>query len=161
MTDRELNIALRETARAKGLCDEWYSEWKDEDSIDMCLERYVKGFDFVSKNDWPSPAFFEEHLRKSDLHRHHIYVNESVDLKAVSGYYIFLGRCRGVLSIDGPLAVTVYLRHDSKISIVAHDGARVFVGHYDDSQTYCKSDSYSKIMKYDHQSFIHHERREK
>ena len=64
MTDRDLNIALREMARKAGLCDKWYEEWKDDDTIDKCLERYVKGYDFAVKNDYPPLDFIRENFRK-------------------------------------------------------------------------------------------------
>ena len=41
MTDKELNITLREMARMQGLCDQWFSEWGDDDTLDDCLERYI------------------------------------------------------------------------------------------------------------------------
>ena len=62
MTDKELNITLREMARMQGLCDQWFSEWGDDDTLDDCLERYIRGFDFVQERDWPSLEFIRKHF---------------------------------------------------------------------------------------------------
>lgn len=146
MTDRELNIALREMAREKGLCDEWYGEWKDTDTVDMCLDRFVRGFDFVQSNDYPPLGFIRENFRKDDLHRHHIYLDEEVDIEAPeSGYYIFLGSCTGRLIVKGFLAVTVYLRHNSDILVSSEDGARVFVTAYDYSTAICQDKDFGTL----------------
>ena len=50
MTDKELNIRLREMARKSGLCDKWYEEWKDDDSIDVCQFASVLFNDFDAEN---------------------------------------------------------------------------------------------------------------
>lgn len=150
MTDRELNIALREMAWASGLCDEWYGEWSDDDSIDLCLERYIRGFDFAVEKDYPPLDFIRRNFSIEDLHRHNIYLDEEVDIEADrSGYYVFLGNCRGRLTVDGFVAVTVYVRHTSDVSVESFNGSKVFVSYYDKSEGSCKHDGWSKCKRYD------------
>lgn len=152
MTDKELNIALREMARNAGLCDEWFGNWKDEDSIDMCLDRFIRGFDFVVKNDYPNLEFIRKNFNTNDLHRHNIYLDEGVIIDdAQNGYYVFLGDCKATLVADGFKAVTVYCRHDSEVNVRAMGGARVFVTYYDQSSGVCKSDEWSNVRRYDRQ----------
>lgn len=152
MTDKELNIALREMARNAGLCDEWFGNWKDEDSIDMCLDRFIRGFDFVVKNDYPNLEFIRKNFNTNDLHRHNIYLDEGVIIDdAQNGYYVFLGDCKAMLVADGFKAVTVYCRHDSEVNVRAMGGARVFVTYYDQSSGVCKSDEWSNVRRYDRQ----------
>ncbi len=149
MTDRELNIVLREMARTEGLCKERYSRWPDDGTIDECLDRYVRGFDFACRHDYPPLAFIRKHFRIDDLHRHHIYIDEPIDMEASeNGFYIFLGSCRGRLAVADLKAVTVYVRHDCIIDVSAADGAKVFVSYYDRSSGDCASDGYSVIRKY-------------
>ena len=152
MTDKELNIALREMARNAGLCDEWFGNWKDEDTIDMCLDRFIRGFDFVVKNDYPNLEFIRKNFNVNDLHRHNIYLDEGVIIDdAQNGYYVFLGDCKATLVADGFKAVTVYCRHDSEVNVRAMGGARVFVTYYDQSSGVCKSDEWSHVRRYDRQ----------
>lgn len=149
MTERELNIALREMARSQGLCDEWYNAWSDDDTIDECLDRYVRGFDFVKNKDYPPLDFCRKNFNDDDLMRHHIYLDKSFIIEdAVSGYYVFLGDSRVDLFVDGFKAVTVYCRHESIVNVHATGGARVFVTYYDDSSGHCSSDGFSKCREY-------------
>lgn len=150
MTDRELNIALREMARAKGLCDEWYSQWGDDDSIDMCLERAVRGFDFCVKCDYPPLEFIRNNFDKNVLHRHNIYLDEEVDIKgASSGYYVFLGNCTGTIEAHGFSVVSCYLRHESKVDVSSLGTARVFVTYYDHSGGSTYKDEWGRLQSYD------------
>ena len=144
-----MNISLREMARSSGLCDEWYAEWSDDDTIDVCLERYVRGFDFSIKNEYPSIDFIRKNFRKDDLHRHNIYIDDQVSLDGDNGYYIFLGNCNATLAVDGLKAVTVYVRHKSEVSVTASGGAKVFVRYYDNSKGECIDDGWSVCKKYE------------
>lgn len=149
MTDRELNITLREMARSEGLCDEWYGAWKDDDTIDECLDRYVRGFDFAVKNDWPSLKFVRKNFRDEDLLRHHIFLDKAGDYEADgSGYFVFLGESKATLTVSGFVAVTVYCRHHSEVDVKALEGARVFVTYYEDSRGDCRMDNWSRIKRY-------------
>lgn len=152
MTDRELNIALREMARSCGLCDEWYSMWRDDSTIDECLERYVRGFDFAVEKDYPPLSFIREYFDKDALHRHNIYLDEAVTVSADRGHYVFLGDCRAEVTADGVKAVSVYARHDSVVDVSAVNGAKAFVSYYDRSSGKCESDEYSFAKKYDRTS---------
>ena len=150
MTDKELNIRLREMAREAGLCDEWYAKWTDDDTIDDCLQRFITGHDFAVKLDWPPLDFIRENFRLEDLHRHHIYLDEEVELnESESGYYIFLGHCTGTAWFTGFVAVTIYMRHDSNIWIDAFDGARVMTMLYDKSKSKSRADRYSRVQTLD------------
>lgn len=150
MTDRDLNIALREMARKSGLCDKWYEEWKDDDSIDVCLDRAIRGFDFCVKCDYPPLDFIRENFRKEDLHRHNIYLDEEVDISgAGSGYYVFLGNCTGSIEAHGFSVVSCYLRHDSRVDVTSLGSARLFVSYYDNSSGNTFRDEWGRIRTYD------------
>lgn len=151
METKELSVVLRELARGQkvGLCDEWYSSWPDDTDIDGLLDMFVRGQDFCIENDYPSLSFIREHFSKDDLHRHHIYVDESVDVTADNGYYIFLGRCSVRLVVSGFKAVSVYCRHDSIVDVSASLGARVFVSSYDRSCVTFREETCGKVRYYD------------
>lgn len=149
MTDRELNIALREMARAQGLCDMWYREWTDDSTLDECLERYIRGFDFVLENDYPPLDFIRQNFSRELLHKHNIYLDEKVVINnAKSGFYVFLGDCKGMFVAKNFCAATLYIRNDSVIDVTALGGARVFVRYYDDSGGDTTTDAFSKIIKH-------------
>lgn len=147
MTDKELNIALREMARERGLCDKWYEDWSDDDSIDLCLHRYITGFDFAVKADYPPLDFSRRYFRKEDLRRSNIYLDEELELTADrSGYYAFVGDCQCMLTVKGLLVVTVFVRHASKVTVNALEGAKVFVRTFDDAKATVYRDQYSTVF---------------
>lgn len=149
MTDRELNIALREMARAQGLCDEWYGKWKDEDTLETLFDRYVKGFDFAAEHGYPPLDFARKYFTLDMLHKHNIYLDEEVDVEGAHGYYVFLGKCTGRITFDGFYAAIVYVCHDSNVDVMAANGAKVFVTYHDRSRGRTESDAWSKIKVYD------------
>ena len=153
MNGKELSIVLRELACSQKtpLCAEWTEAWKDESNLDELLEKYVKGFDFCVKNDYPTLDFSRRNFsdKKDALHRHNIYLDEEVDIKnAASGIYIFLGNCTGSIVFKDFAVGTVYLRHNSNMRIESIKFAKVFVSMYDSSE--CKTDkddvSYCKVF---------------
>lgn len=152
MTDKELSIVLRELARSQQtpLCEKWTDEWKDDSSVDVLLDKFVRGQDFCIKNNYPTLDFIRKNFRLEDLHRHNIYLDEEVDLDANdSGYYIFLGNCKGELRVRGFSVVTCYVRHSSRMSIASLDSARVFVTYYEQSDGDTRDCEWSKIRVYD------------
>ena len=134
-------------ARGLRLCDKWYGEWSDDSTIDECLERYVKGFDFCVKNDWPPLDFIRRNFRREDLHRHHIYLDEEVRIDGGNGYYIFLGDCKGEINFFGLYAATVYVMHGSNILVRGGEGAKVFVSLYG-GDVMCIDDGWAKVKLY-------------
>lgn len=143
MNERDLNILLREMARTAGLCDKWYEEWEDDDSVDKCLDRYVRGFDFCVKNDFPNLSFIRKYFIKDELHRHGIYLDEDLDISVGHGTFILLGSCAGNIHVDNFAATTLYLRHDSKVHIDYEPFSQVFITLYDNSDCDVMRDKYS------------------
>lgn len=133
LSDRELNILLRERARAHGLCDAWYLSWGDDDTIDMDLDRFVRGIYFSAAHDWLPLDFVRAHFSLELLHSHGIYLDEAVDISDARGTYVFLGNCSGRLSFAGYSVGDVYLFGGTCISVDAGDMSKVYVTCYGDS----------------------------
>lgn len=151
MEQKELSIVLRELACSQPtpLCKEWTQEWQDDSDIDVLLDKYIRGFDFCVKNDYPPLDFCRRNFLDGDLLRHNIYLDKKVKKEILhSGYYVFLGDSEGDVLVNGYVAVTIYCRHNCRINVHAVGGARVFVTYYDDSSGYCSADSYSKCREY-------------
>lgn len=144
-----LSVTLREMAREHGLCDEWYEEWQDDTDIDALLDKYIRGYDFCIKHGYPSLDFCRNNFDVDDLHRHNIYLDEAVGIDAKdSGYFIFIGNCSGVLHVDGLRVATVYVRHNSRITVKSTGGAIVFVRCYENADATIVKDAISKGFKY-------------
>ena len=147
----EINRILRNKAVKTWLCEEWQQTvWNRELSYGELLDIFIRGFDFSVKYDWLDYDFCKEVFPQEELHGHHIYVDEDVDIEGESGYYVFLGDCRGRLVLDGLKATTVYIRHTSHVDIVATGGARVSVRYYDGSTGNVHSDEFSRVKQINH-----------
>lgn len=149
MNGKELSISLREMARAQGLCDQWYGEWKDNTDVDALLDKFVRGQDFCILNDYPSLEFIRNNFRKEDLHRNHIYVDDDVKLKAESGTYIFLGDCTGSIDVGGFRVTTIYARHNSNLSVHGEGNAKVFISLYEHGNVSPLAYDDAKVRVYD------------
>lgn len=147
----ELNKVLREKAVEHGLCDDWQKNiWNRDLSYQELLMIFIRGFDFSVNKDWIDYGFIKEVFPEEELHKGNVYIDEKVVInEASNGYYVFLGNCEAEVYIDGFKAVTVYVRHQSKVNVNASGGAKVFVTYYDQSKGKCMSDGWSACKRYD------------
>ena len=155
MENKEIVISktLRSMARSEGMCDRFFSEWEDDTTVGGLVEKFIAGFDFCVERNFPPLSFIRENFDTADLHRHHIYIDEEVDIDdAGSGFWVFLGKCKCSLSFDGSYAATVYVRHDSNVRISAANGAVVFVTAFDNGKVKVVQDKSSKVWKYNRRS---------
>lgn len=151
MQCNSLSQTLKKEAIDRGLCSEWASKWSDSLSQQELIDRYVSGIDFViQQGDWPSNDFIKANFDRDLLNANLIFVDEYVDMDmAPSGIYILNGECSGRIRLAPWAAATVYLRHSSKITIVADDFAKVFVRLYDEADVDVDSDGSAVVKVYD------------
>lgn len=147
----KLNEILRKQAIKHGLCDDWQKNvWNRVLSYEELIEIYIRGFDFSVNNDWLNYDFIQKVFPEDELHKGHVYINEEVDLSVEqSGFYVFLGDCTGKVDINGLYAVTLYLRHDSEMTVNVASGACAFVRCFDKADATLVIDKYSKGIKYE------------
>ena len=76
--------------------------------------------------------------------------HEEVEIQdAPSGIYVFCGDCRGTVEFAPWTAATVYVRHGSKLNIVAGDFAKVFIRLYDESEVSAEAEEDASVKVYD------------
>lgn len=99
------------------------------------IERWKENLDFALENNFPSVEIIRDGFDRSLLHENLIYVDEHLNLdNAPNGIYVLNGACTGVLHFSEWVAATVYVRHLSKVSIIAEDFAKVFIRLYDEGE---------------------------
>lgn len=137
-----LSDILKSEAVERDLCAQWTAEWADDSSQQELIEKYKRGLDFIIKQgEWPSNGFIKANFDRDLLNANLIFVDEYVDIDmAQSGIYVLNGDCHGRLSFAPWAAATVYLRHNSKVTIAASDFAKVFVRLYDRAEAETESD---------------------
>ena len=98
------------------------------------IERWKENIDFAIENNFPSVDMMSR-FDSSLLHENLIFVDEHLSLyNAPSGVYVLNGECTGTLHFREWVAATVYVRHNTKVNIIAEDFAKVFVRVYDEAE---------------------------
>lgn len=145
-----LSDILKKEAIERDLCAQWTAEWADNSDQQTLIDKYKKGIDFCLDRDWPSNDFIKANFERDLLNANLIFVDEYVDMDmAPSGIYILNGGCSGRIRLAPWAAATFYLRHNSKITIVADDFAKVFVRLYDEADVEVDSDESAVVKVYD------------
>ena len=130
-----LNEGLRQKAIECGLCAKWQTEWDSNRTPQELIEMWKRGIDFGIAHDFPSNDFIKSNFDRALLHKNLIFVDEHLNLdNAPNGIYVLNGDCSGTLHFREWAAATVYVRHTSKVSIIAEDFAKVFVRVYDEAE---------------------------
>ncbi len=135
MNTIKLNNVLKSQAVAHGLCRAWTAEWAGDSDQQTLIDKYKSGLDFIIKQgEWPTNDFIKVNFDRDLLHANLIYVDEHLDLKnAPNGIYVLNGKCSGTLWFNSWAAATVYVRHNSKVAVIADDFAKVFIRVYDEA----------------------------
>lgn len=127
-----LSETLKRQAEALNACKKGLRNFPETEQ--GMVERWKQNLDFALENDFPSV----EMMRRFDrylLHENLIFVDEHINIdNAPDGVYVINGECSGTLHFREWAAATVYVRHTSKVSIIAEDFAKVFVRVYDEAE---------------------------
>lgn len=145
-----LSEILKCEAVERNLCAQWTAEWADNSDQQTLIDKFKKGIDFCLDRDWPSNDFIKANFDRNLLNANLIFVDEYVDMDmAPSGIYILNGECSGRIRLAPWTAATFYLRHNSKMNIVADDFAKVFVRVFDEADVEVDSDESAVVKVYD------------
>lgn len=146
----KLNTELRAVAIRKGLCAQWKADWADDKTPQELIEMYKKGIDFGIANQYPSNEYIKANFDRELLNRNLVFIDEDINLdNAPSGVYILNGECSGTIRLAPWAVATLYLRHDTNVSIEAGDFARVFVRLYDNADATMNARESAIVKVYD------------
>ena len=153
MEGKELNKVLKARAVELGLCEKWKDEWEKDETKQELIDKYLRGIDFCIKHDYPKLAFIREYFPKKLLNKNGILLDENVgrrDEMASHGTVVLLGNSKAELHFNGLRTGTIYVRHQSELTIVARDNSRVFIECYEDSKVYVSAEVTSRVFVYWH-----------
>lgn len=130
----KLNTELRAEAIRNGLCAQWQADWADDKTPQELIEMYKKGIDFGIAYQYPSNEYIKANFDRDLLNHNLVFIDEDINLdNAPSGVYVLNGECSGTIRLAPWAVATLYLRHDTNVSIEAGDFARVFVRLYNNA----------------------------
>lgn len=128
-----LSETLKRQAEVLNACKKGLRNFPDTEQ--GMIERWKENLDFALENNFPSVEIIRDSFGRSLLHENLIFVDEHLNLdNALNGVYVLNGACTGVIHFREWAAATVYVRHTSKVSIIAEDFAKVFVRVYDEAE---------------------------
>lgn len=146
----KLNTELRAEAIRKGLCAQWQHDWADNKTPQELIEMYKKGIDFGIAYQYPSNEYIKANFDRKLLNDNLVFVDEDINLdNAPSGVYVLNGECSGTICLAPWAVATLYLRHDTNVSIEARDFARVFVRLYDNADATVNARESAIVKVYD------------
>ncbi len=128
----ELSKTLRESARQKGLCDEWYDDWSDDTNAETLVEKMYKGLDFVLKHHWPSNDFIKEHFDLAFRRKSKVFVDDKFSIVNPEQSLI-LGKSDITIRINAAHHGNIHVRDNSSVKLTAKNKCFVIVHLYDNA----------------------------
>lgn len=126
----ELSKTLRESARQKGLCDEWYNDWEDDTNAETLVEKMYKGLDFVLKHHWPSNDFIKENFNLGFLRKNKVFVDDKYSIVDPEQSLI-LGKSEIRVRYNAAHHGIIHVRDNSSVKLTAKNRCFVIVHLYD------------------------------
>ena len=150
---KTLSDRLKGEAISLGLCQQWQGEWRDNSTRDELAEKFIRGIDFATKHNWPSPEFIKKNFDPEFRRRWGVYIDEEVAITSQHtepSVLVFLGKNEGTLEFDGFGSKDIYVRHQGKLRIVAAGKSIVRVTTYDDVEIDAEAVDDARIFIYHH-----------
>jgi len=155
MKEKELNNLLRNKARQLGLCDQWYKDWSDNETMQQLLEKYLRGIDFCIKHDYPNLDFARKVFPRDILIANGIFLDSHIDADNLMRSVV-IGNSIGVLRYSGNRTGNIYVRHSSEVTIEVKGDSKVFIEAYDRCIVRVVCDKDSKAFVYWHGGMIYY-----
>lgn len=145
-----LSDTLKRQAHELSACHKAMRNWPENGEPQALVELWKNNIDFALEKDFPTLEFIKANFDRDLLNRNLIFVDEYLDFDLMpSGVYIINGDCSGRIRFAPWSAVTVYVRHSSKVRIEAGAFAKVFVRVYNEADVEVDSDESAVVKVYD------------
>lgn len=144
----ELNKQLKASAVGYGLCAQWQGDWNCDKSKQELIDMYKRGLDFAIEHDYPSLEFIKDNFNDEILNSNLIFIDSEIDIDGKSGIYIINGSCSGIINLHTFNTATIYVRHNSNITIAANGVSKVFVKLYDNAVVNIIQEQASRVYVY-------------
>lgn len=146
-----LNLAMRVEARGLGLCDQWYGEWSDDESVDELLNKMLRGIDFCLKHRFPDNDVLLRYAGRDKLRSHRIFIDDEIGSEVSgSGVYYIGGSTKGTLVFDGFDVATVYVTDDADVNIHVNGLSKVFVETWHNGRVWLDNATTNRCFVYQH-----------
>lgn len=142
---------LKTKAVKFGLCTQWQNDW-GVPTKEQLVEKYIKGLDFCIEHDYPSVAYMKRNF-DGIMQKMGVFADDTIaeHINTPRRRTIVVnGRSGGKIECKEYAVVAVYIRHSSKIEIVACDHANVMVLVYDSANVSVKNTGVGRVSVIQH-----------
>ncbi len=137
---------LKIDGTSKGLCEQWQKKLTKSSGVKRLSELYIRGIDFCISENFPTLEFLRENF-KGKCEQHGIFIDDVVKSEENFLHMVLNGSCVADLEYNGYSVLNLYVRHDSKASIVVKDHVLLTIDAFDDSEIVVKTESrYCKVI---------------
>lgn len=142
----ELSDLLLNEAINQGLCQPWQENWKGD--MDSLMSMYKRGIDFCIEHDYPSLDIIRRYL-KGKTEDYNIYVDSDSEATVYADTVVVLGDSKMKIWIADYGVVSLYLLHNSEVSIFCGPHSKISVESYNDSVVKVRRTTNVSVYRYD------------
>lgn len=113
------------------LCDPWQQMLDDARDKETLVRMYLRGIDFCLAYDYPGIDYMKRHF-KGMCEPFGVFVDEPVQV-CNADKVVAVGGCVGTVDYDGYEVGQVFVKHDSRLAVIAAGNALVTVDCFDRS----------------------------
>lgn len=147
----KLSRQLARSAKANGICKEWFDRLRGQTEIAGLVAMYIKGIDFCMAHNWPDLETLRRDFAGDPFVADHgIFIDKKdVDVKnrATS---VLLGASEAAIAFNGYEVGEIYVRHDSRLNLAVSGHAFVVVDVYDRAMVKITAMDHAKVIVKDH-----------
>lgn len=133
-------------AKSHNICQEWHDRILTTKEKEELIEMYLKGIDFCMEYDFPPLDFVKKNFTGL-MEEYGIYADTTFD-SDFKKKVVVLGDCNGTVTAGGYRTCEVFVRHISRVKVMATDHAFVVVNVYDKAEVEISASDESKVCVY-------------
>jgi len=138
----KLNNELAKEAAVKGICEGWYKKLRKTEDKHALIKMFLEGIDFCISEDYPSPKFYK--LFDGIRQQYGIFRDEPIQTEN-SQYVVALGKCEGTAKYTGYEVGQIFVKHESKLTIMVSGNSFVMVDIFDNADIEVIAEDNAKV----------------
>lgn len=145
-TKMELSNLLLSEAVKNGLCRPWQENWRGD--MDSLMSMYKKGIDFCIEHDYPSLDIIRRYL-KGKTEGYNVYVDSDSNVSIYADTVVVLGDSKMEIQIADYGVVSLYILHNSEVTVSCGINSIISVEAYDNSVLNVHGTTNVSVYRYD------------
>lgn len=139
----EINKRLARDAQKKGICEEWFARLMETKSKGDLIKMYLEGIDFCLSNEYPRNEFIRKHF-VGVCEAYGVFLDEAITAENFQ-HVVALGECEGTTTYDGWNVGQVFVKHRSRLKVLATGNSFVVVDVFDETAVEVEARDNAKV----------------